>query len=104
MFPRRPRIERGDRLVAYAAGSAREFGEGRIYAIFEVLSEEPEPSGHERWGWQVRVRIASSTPRLAHAPTLRDIGVSPLSLRQHSHIRLSGEQGAEAERLISRAV
>ena len=26
-FPRRPRIARGDQLVIYAAGSAREYGE-----------------------------------------------------------------------------
>ena len=102
-FPRRPRIERGDRLVNYAVGSARAFGAGRIYLVEEVLSAEPEPGGHERWPWVVEVREVLSVPRLSIAPELREIGVSPRSLSQHSHIRLSQEAGRLAERLISEA-
>jgi hypothetical protein len=99
-FPRRPRIERGDRLVIYASGSAREYGEGRVFALEEVVSEEPEPSGHERWRWEVRTRRTVSAP-LPLAPTLRDLGVSTRSIGRHSHIRLSAEQGRRAEELFA---
>ncbi len=102
-FPRRPRIERGDRLVNYAVGSARFYGGGRIYMVEEVVSEEPEPGPHPRWPWVVEVRELVSVPRLSFAPELRDIGVSARSLSQHSHIRLSPEAGRLAERLIAEA-
>ncbi len=102
-FPRRPRIQAGDRLVNYAVGSARMFGSGRIYMVERVVSEEPEPGGHERWPWVVEVEHVVSVPRLALAPELRDIGVIPRSLSQHSHIRLSAQQGELAEHLIREA-
>jgi len=86
-------MRRGDRLIFYAAGSAKAFGEGRVYAVAEVLSDKPEPSQHERWPWLVRSRILSGVPLLSQAPTLSDIGVSPKSVRRQSHIRLSDEQG-----------
>jgi hypothetical protein len=100
-FPRRPRIEQGDRLVVYAAGSAREYGEGRIFAIEESLSEEPEPSGHDRWSWEIATRRLASAPSLALAPTLRDIAVSTRSLGRHSHLRLTDRQGELAERAFA---
>ncbi len=102
-FPRRPRIQGGDRLVNYAVGSARRFGAGRIYLVEEVVSEEPEPGGHERWPWVVEVCELASVPRLAFAPELSEIGVSPRSLSQHSHIGLPVEAGRLAERLIAQA-
>jgi len=100
-FPRRPRIERGDRLVIYAAGSAREYGEGRVFALEEALSDEPEPTGHERWSWEIRTRRLVGVPSLAVAPTLRDIGVSTRSIGRHSHIRLTESQGRLAEELFA---
>lgn len=102
LFPRRPRIERGDRLVVYASGSAAVYGEGRFVAIEEVISDEPEPSGDERWPWRLDTRLVAAVDELAVAPALREIGVSPKSLRQHSHIRLSDEQGHAALRLLER--
>jgi hypothetical protein len=101
LFPKRPRIERGDRLVVYASGSAALYGEGRFVAVEEVLSHEPEPSGHERWRWRLDTRLVAAVEQLASAPALREIGVSPKSLRQHSHIRLTDEQGLHALRLIA---
>jgi hypothetical protein len=100
LFPRRPRIARGDLLVVYASGSAADYGEARFIAVEEVLSDEPEPSGHERWRWRLETRIVAAVDEISHAPALREIGVSPKSLRQHSHIRLTDEQGAEALRLL----
>jgi hypothetical protein len=91
-FPRRPRIERGDMLVIYAAGSAREYGEGRVFAVEECASDEPHISGHARWKWEIETRRLTSVP-LPLAPTLRDIGVSTRSIGRHSHIRLTESQG-----------
>jgi hypothetical protein len=101
-FPRRPRIERGDQLVIYAAGSASEYGEGRVFALEECVSEEPEPSGHERWKWEIRTRRLVSVP-LPLAPTLRDIGVSTRSIGRHSHIRLLDHQAERAAEAFSDA-
>jgi hypothetical protein len=103
LFPKRPRIERGDRLVVYASGSAALYGEARFVAVEEVVSDEPEPSGHERWRWLLRTRLVAAVEDLTRAPALREIGVSPKSLRQHSHIRLSDAQGEAALRLIAEA-
>jgi hypothetical protein len=100
LFPKRPRIDRDDRLVVYASGSAALYGEARFIAVEQVLSDEPEPSGHERWRWLLRTRLVAAVEDLGHAPALREIGVSPKSLRQHSHIRLSDEQGLQAEELL----
>ncbi len=102
MFAKRPTVQPGDRMVAYAAGSAAEYGEGRFIAVEEVISDAPEPSGHERWRWQMRTRVVAQVDELSRAPALRDIGVSPKSLRQHSHIRLTDEQGLTALELIRR--
>jgi hypothetical protein len=100
LFPKRPRIGCGDQLVVYASGSAAEYGEARFIAVEEVVSDEPEPSGHERWRWALRTRLVFGVHDMARAPALREIGVSPKSLRQHSHIRLSDEQGWRALELL----
>jgi hypothetical protein len=100
LFPKRPRIARGDRLIVYASGSAALYAEGRFVAIEEVISDEPEPSGHDRWRWCLRTQLVVAVDELARAPALREIGVSPKSLRQHSHIRLTERQGRQAVRLI----
>lgn len=101
-FSRRPGIAAGDQLVIYASGSAREYGQGRVFALEECLSEEPEPSGHERWKWEIRTRRLLSVP-LPLAPTLLDIGVSTRSIGRHSHIRLTDRQGELAEAAFSDA-
>jgi hypothetical protein len=62
---------------------------------------DPEPSGHPRWGWQVRVRLLIAGPRLEHCPTLAEVEVDRRSLGRHSHIRL--RFGHRAEVLIQRA-
>ena len=103
LFAKRPRIRRGDHLVVYAAGSAALYGEGRFMAVEEVISDEPEPSGNERWRWRLQTRLVAAVDDLGRAPALREIGVSPKSLRQHSHIRLTDDQGLAAARLIVEA-
>jgi hypothetical protein len=91
-FSRRPSIAHGDVLAIYASGSAREYGEGRVFALEECVSDEPEPTGHERWRWCVATRTIVSVP-LPLAPTLRDVAVSTRSIGRHSHIRLTDRQG-----------
>lgn len=99
-FRQRPRIVPGDRLVTYAVGSARTFGKGRVYSLREATSE-PHPGRHERWIWSVEMRCLAAVPLLSQSPTLDDIGVNPMSVRRHSHIRLTPEQGRRAEELIT---
>lgn len=101
-FPRRPSIARGDRLVVYAAGSAREYAEGRVFALEECLSGEPYPSGHERWPWEIATRREVSVP-LPLAPTLRELAVASRSIGRHSHIRLTVRQGELAQAAFSDA-
>lgn len=101
-FPRRPSIRDGDQLAVYAAGSAREYGAGRVFALEECVSEEPEPSGHERWRWEIRTRRRMSVA-LPFAPTLLDLGVSTRSIGRHSHIRLTDRQGELAEAAFAEA-
>jgi hypothetical protein len=102
MFSRRPRVEPGDRFVYYAVGSAAQFKTGRIFSVVECLSE-PEPSGHQRWPWQVMTRMLVPGPRLPSCPSIDDVDVEQTSLRRQSHISISDEQGRTAERLIARA-
>lgn len=99
MFSRRPTIVAGDRLVHHAVGSWRAYGAGRIFAVAQVV-DDPEPSGHRRWPWQVRREIVTGAADLRTAPTLTDIDVQPASVRQQSHIRLTPEQGRRAEWLL----
>jgi len=102
MFPRWPRVVDGDVLIDYAAGSHRRFGEARIYAVEEVVSD-PVLSPHERWRVMVETSMLVAGPRLEHCPTIADIAVMRRSVSQHSHIRLSDEQGELAHSLISAA-
>jgi hypothetical protein len=103
MFPRRPNVKAGDRFVSYAAGSHAVFGEGRIYLVEEVVSDGPESSPHERWNWMVRTRRLIAGPTLDRCPRITEIDVERGSLRRHSRIRLTDEQGRRAEDLVARA-
>ena len=99
-FPRRPSVGAGDRMVVYAAGSARDFGEGRLIAVQTVLTDPEATLESPRWPWAVEVAFLARASRISRAPTIREIGVSSRSLGRHSHIRLTDEQGARVERLF----
>jgi hypothetical protein len=83
-FPRRPRIEPGDRLVLYAAVWRR------VFAICEATGE-PERRDHPRWPWTVPIETLLVVPSLDAAPPVEAIGVAARSMSQQSHIRLRAE-------------
>ena len=90
-FPRRPRMEPGDRLVYYAAGWKR------TIAIVEVTAP---PSDEDplwpRWPWSVEVEPLLAVPLVSNAPPVEALGIPPRSMSQQSHIRLSEQQYARA--------
>ena len=83
-FPRRPRIEAGDRLVYYASVWQR------VFAIVEAVAE-PEQVEHPRWPWTIAVEPLLVVPDLDAAPPVEAIG-APRSMSQQSHIRLTPAQ------------
>ena len=98
-FPRRPRMEPGDRLVYYAAGWRS------VFAIVEVIDEptdrEPRTSNPARWPWSVTVEPLLLIPSMASAPPVEAIGVAARSMSQQSHIRLSEEHYERAVEAIA---
>jgi hypothetical protein len=80
-FPRRPRIEPGDRLVLYASVWRR------VFAVVQVTGG-PEPREHPRWPWTVAIEALLVVPTLDAAPPVEAIGVAARSMSQQSHIRL----------------
>jgi hypothetical protein len=83
-FPRRPRIEPGDRLVLYASVWRR------VFALVEVVGG-PERRDHPRWPWTVPIEPLLVVPALDAAPPVEAIGVAARSMSQQSHIRLRPE-------------
>jgi hypothetical protein len=94
-FPRRPRMQDGDRLVYYASVWRC------VFAIVEVAGEPEETSPGTRWPWSVAVDPLLVIPALEHAPPLEAIGVAARSMSQQSHIRLSPEHYARAVDVIA---
>src|SRR4051794_31057648 len=84
-FPRRPRMDAGDRLVYYASVWQR------VFAIVEVVAE-PERIDHPRWPWTVAVEPPLIVPARDAAPPVQAIGVFARSMSQQSHIRLTPDQ------------
>jgi hypothetical protein len=86
-FPRRPRMEPGDRLVYYASVWRR------VFAVAEVLEPPTDAEAHHpRWPWTVETEPLLVVPRLTNAPPVEAIGIAPRSMSQQSHIRLRPEQ------------
>jgi hypothetical protein len=83
-FPRRPRIEPGDRLVLYASVWRR------VFAVVQVIGG-PELREHPRWPWTVATEPLLVVPTLDAAPPVEAIGVAARSMSQQSHIRLRPE-------------
>jgi hypothetical protein len=98
-FPRRPRIEPGDRLVYYAAGWRC------VFAVVEAVEAPTDTVRHTsnpaRWPWSIAVEPLLVIPRLENAPPVEAIGVPARSMSQQSHIRLSEEYYERAVEAIA---
>jgi hypothetical protein len=98
-FPRRPRMERGDRLVYYAAGWRR------VFAVVEVVDEPTDKVRHTsnptRWPWSVAVEALLVVPHLENAPPVEAMGVAARSMSQQSHIRITEEHYERAVEAIA---
>ena len=88
-FPRRPRMQPGDRLVLYASVWRR------VFAAAEVTGP-PEPRHHPRWPWTVAIETLLLVPVLDAAPPVEAIGVAARSMSQQSHIRIDAGHYARA--------
>jgi hypothetical protein len=89
-FPRRPRVQDGDRFVYYASVWKR------IFAVVEVISDPEETAPGTRWPWTVQVDPLLVIPILDHAPPVEAMGIAPRSTSQQSHIRISPEHFSRA--------
>ncbi len=95
-FPRRPRIEVGDRLVLYASRWKCVFG------VAEVVGEpQADASVSLRWPWSVSVELLVVVPAPSNAPPVEAIGVAPRSMSQQSHIRIEAAHYARALEAIA---
>ena len=93
-FPRRPRIQPGDRLVLYASVWRR------VFALAEVTSD-PQERDHPRWPWTVEIETLLVVPVLDAAPPVESIGVAARSMSQQSHIRITADHYRRALEAIS---
>jgi hypothetical protein len=89
-FPRRPRMNPGDRLVYYASVWRV------VFAVVEVTGDPALTRPGTRWPWTVDVEPLLLIPRLDRAPPVEAIGVPARSMSQQSHIRLSPEHFTRA--------
>ena len=95
-FPRRPRIDPGDRLVLYASGWKCVFA--LVEATAPPTDEHPISS---RWPWTVAIEPLVVVPRLDNAPPVEAIGIPPRSMSQQSHIRITPVHYARAVEAIA---
>ena len=95
-FPRRPRMEPGDRLVYYAAGWKS------VIAVVEVVAPPTDADPlWPRWPWSVEVEPLLAVPLVSNAPPVEAVGIPPRSMSQQSHVRLTPEQYARAVEAIA---
>jgi hypothetical protein len=94
-FPRRPRMEPGDRLVYYASVWRA------VFAVVEVVELPEETRPGTRWPWTIAVEPLLAIPLLDRAPPIEAIGVPARSMSQQSHIRLAPEHFERAVAVIS---
>lgn len=93
-FPRRPRMEPGDRLVYYASVWKV------VFATLEVVAPPEESRPGTRWPWTIAVEPLVVLPDLDRAPPVEAIGVMPRAMSQHSHITITPEHYARAVEAI----
>lgn len=102
MFPRRPSVERGDRIVYYSAGRGR----GLIFAEGEVTSYpyEERSDRRPRYPWWVDVRLDLGCDFIHDGVPLETLSVDGRDLRRlmrrRSHIRLTPREYEAAIRAL----
>lgn len=104
MFPRKPHIKPGDRLVYYAVGKGVIFAEGEALSIpYEdqpIVAQDGRP-----YPWWVDVRIDHRRTFVHQGIPLNTISVSDrqlsLLMRRRSHIRLTRAEYNAAVRALS---
>ncbi len=95
-FPRRPRMDVGDRLVYYAAGWKS------VIAVVEVIAPPTDADPlWPRWPWSVEVEPLLAVPLVSNAPPVEALGIPPRSMSQQSHIRLTPEHYVRAVEAIA---
>src|SRR5215210_4411033 len=99
-FPRRPRIEVGDRLLYYAVGWQRLHGAVEVTGA--PRNDVDHPTDPTRWRWVVEVEPLLAMRLISRAPKLEEIGVSTKSVRRQSHIRIDRETFENAVDLLIR--
>jgi hypothetical protein len=99
----RPGYEVGDEIVVYSVEDGVSPARLRVVSAPEFDPGRVEREGFRgdgaRWGWLTETRTMASVD-LDAAPTLLELGISPLSVRQQDHIRLTEQQHARAARAI----
>jgi hypothetical protein len=91
-FPRRPRIVPGDRLVLYASVWRAVFGLAEVTGEPTDATPPGERARSARWPWWVPIEPLVVVAHLDNAPPVEAIGVTPRSMSQQSHIRLTAAQ------------
>lgn len=102
MFPRRPSVERGDRIVYYAAGRERRLifaeGEATSYPYHEGRDKRPQ------YPWWVNLRIDLKRDFIHDGVPLDALSVDgrdlPKLMRRRSHIKLSRKEYEAAIRVL----
>lgn len=97
-FPRRARIEAGDRLLYYAVGWQRIHG--AVETLGPVRDDLRHPGDPKRWPWGVEVEPLLFMRMISMAPKLELIDVSLKSVHRQSHIRIGQENFESAVELL----
>jgi len=94
MFPRRPSIARGDRIVYSAAGSGLVFAEGEVVSF--PYEDDSFSDSTRRYPWWVNVRIDHRREFIHDGVPLDALSVDGRNLRKlmrrRSHVRLSPKE------------
>jgi hypothetical protein len=100
MFPRRPNVERGDRIVYYAPGWKLVFAEGE--ATSYPYEERSDKLPHYSWWVNIRLELKRDVvhdgiPLDALSVDGRDL---PLRMLRRSHIKLTPKEHDAAVRAL----
>jgi hypothetical protein len=95
---RRPRVQKGDLALCYAAVWQS------IFAVVEVVSDPANEPGRTRWGWRFELRPVLVVEDLRTAPPVEAAAVFPRSLGRHSYVRLSADQFAAGRAALEAVV